>query len=167
MATPAKGYDYVELLRSPATPSELRASAETKRNSHINAMRADMNNAYNAYIDTERLYLDAIAQVNASETVAGKRTAIQAVNSIYTKLIEAERELQSAKYPHRYIRSETIPYKYAVPNGDPDKLITVTRLMCIPSYSHERVVELAAATDTGANAAGGTGLLNAIVSVFQ
>jgi hypothetical protein len=141
MTAPATGYDYVELLRSPTAPLELRASAEATRKAHVGAMRAEVNAAYNTYIEHEQAYLAAVAQANASADIAGKRTAIQTAVAETIKVMEAERALQSARYPHRYNITETIPRNYIVRGGDPDRGVAVTRLMCIPSYARERVVE--------------------------
>jgi hypothetical protein len=148
MTAPASGYDYVELLRSSTTPLELRASAETARKAHTSAMRAEVNSAYNTYIELEQVYLDAVKEANATQTAAGKRAAIQAANTACMELMDAAHELQSAKYPHRYNRKETIPLKYAVPNSDPERELTITRLMSIPSYARERVVAAAPAGET-------------------
>jgi hypothetical protein len=141
MAAPASGYDYVELLRSPTTPLELRASAEAMRKAHVSDMHTTINAAYNTYIEHEKAYRAAVSQANSTDDPAAKRAAIQLAAAETIKVMEAERALQSARYPHRYNTTETIPQKYVVRGGDPDKGVTVTRLMCIPSYVHERVVE--------------------------
>lgn len=151
MAAPASGYDYVELLRSPATPLELRASAEAMRKAQVSDMRTEVNAAYNTFIEHEKAYRAAVSQANSTKDVAAKHAAIQAAVAETVKVMEAERILQSARYPHRYNTTETIPQKYIVRGGDPDKGVTVTRLMCIPSYAHERVVE-----SGGDGAAGGS-----------
>ena len=143
-----KGYDAVAVLASTTASPELRASAAEKllelRTARTEAAAETMGN----YTAIERQLLEAAADWNTSITQAGRKGKAMQVAELTRQLAEADKETSDARYPHRYLVSETELQRKAINYATMDERKlkhALYRTVLSDTTANERVVVTIAA----------------------
>ena len=101
-----KGQDYITILATSAKPV-LRAAAEEKREAFLNSMKPEIEAAQEAFDNIEQELLEATETWNAAADSASRQEAALRVGQLSQQLDGAATTLQQAKFPQRYIYTET------------------------------------------------------------
>jgi len=101
-----KSYDYVSLLRDPATPEALRASATEKRETTVRERSEHTATAQRAFLEAEQELLEAI-EARATLTNPAERIATTvAIGNLMKAVGEADRTYRDTMYNRGIVYEE-------------------------------------------------------------
>ena len=139
---PPKGYDFITLLRNPATGEQLRVAAEEKRdavraerNEHIKVLQAE-------FIEAERQMLEAVDAREALELPAERVAATLAIGNLMKTLAEADSILQTTVYPKTYAIQSRVESKMLFPDTRDPRIAKLMGIKVETTLPQERLVPL-------------------------
>jgi hypothetical protein len=138
-----RGQDYIDILRSEESTSELRALANSKRELIRDAIDAAVLTAQQTFMAVEQQLLEAVDAWKMADSVSSRKEAAVLVGTLSLKVQEADEAVRNTMYPHKYIKSENdLPRKALYYATQDDRVLenTLYRTVIVAEDISERIV---------------------------